>query len=227
MPLINRTRPFQTALGLGLALAASAAALPIEFVYNNHSYGTMDVTVRNPGSLQIQFTGAAVPGVTDFQVTGFGFSFNELYRMGNLVVSNPADNLHPDDQNSLDWIRLTNLNAIPNPTNSTEVTKSDIEFGVTEGRANNLNPPGIHPGQTDIFYLGGFRDLTAATDLSQVVELTGIRIQAINPGGGSLFLVGNEILPPEPPPAVPEPGTVALMGMGLLGLAVAARRRKK
>jgi hypothetical protein len=227
MSLINPTRPFKTALGLGLALAAAAAAMPIEFVYNNRSYGTMDVTVRNAGTLQVQFTGTAVPGVTDFQVTGFGFTFNELYRMGNLVVSNPADNLHPDDQNNLDWIRLTNLNALPQPTNSTEVRKGDFDFGVTEGKANNLNPPGIHPGQTDFYYLGGFRDLTAATDLSEVVELTGIRIQAINPGGGSLFLVGDGIPPAEPPPAVPEPGTLALMGMGLLGIAVAARRRRK
>lgn len=213
-------------LGLALGAAMAASALPVAFIYQGHNYGSMDITVRSANSLQVQFTAASsVPGLTDFQVTGFGFNFSNTNLVGNTpTVSNPTNNEFDFDQNGLRWIRLNNLNAIPNPANSTTITKKDYDFGVTEGNANNFNPPGVHPGQRDIFYLGGFHNLSAGTDLAHVVTLTGIRIQAIRPGEGSLYLKGDVIT--ETPEAVPEPGTVALVGAGLLGLAVLRRRNR-
>lgn len=217
-------------LAAGLLAVGSASALPLDFIYNGSSYGIMDITYRSTNSVQVSFTAAtSVPGILDFQVTGFGFSFDGAYlRYGTQppTVSNPGDATFTHDENSLDWLRLTNLNAIPNPANTDEVTKRDYLFGVTEGRANNINPPGIHPGDTDIFYLSGFRNLTASTDLSNVITLTGIRLQAIQPGGGSLFLTGTPYVPPAPP-AIPEPGTLALLGLGLAALAYSRRRKAK
>jgi hypothetical protein len=218
---------FKTAksiLGLALALggASLASAIPITFYYNGSAYGTMDLSVVNGSTIQVQFTGAApgsIDGITDLQVTGFAFSFTQA---GPITISNPGNAEYANDMNTLNWIALTNLNAIPQPANS-DISKDDFQMGATDGNNNGYNPPGIHLGEMDVFRLSGFSGLTETTDLASLVTLQGIRIQAIEPGGGSLFLVGGST----PPPAVPEPTSVALLGLGLLGTAALAKRKRK
>jgi PEP-CTERM motif len=150
-------------------------------------------------------------------------------------VTNPANGAFSGDRDDLNWIVLTNLNAIPNPANGDEfiptVTKNDYLFGVTEGNANNINPPGILPGEYDVFFLNfsGVSDLTSL-DLSDFVQLTGIRLQSLpdNINGGSLFLAGVLDDPGTPGPApVPEPTTLLLIGVGLAGMAGMSRRKSK
>lgn len=130
--------------------------MPYSFIYNGNSYGTMDLTVANAGTVRVQFTAAAsVPGVNDFQVTGFAF---DVVGNLNLSIGNPANNAFPGDENGLNWIKLTNLN--------------------------------------------------------------------FQPGDGSLFLTGTPGTPGIPE-SVPEPSTLALLGLGLAIAAFAARRKAK
>jgi hypothetical protein len=204
---------------LALGLAGAASALPISFVYQGWEFGVMDLSVVSGSTVQVKFTAASGPiyGVTDFQATGFAFAFADSYLGGNLSVGNPDDAAYTDDQNSLDWSVLSNMNAIPTASNS-GIKKSAFDFGVTDGNMNNYNPPGIHMGQMDIFTISGFTGLATDDDIAAAITLEGVRIQAIAPSGGSLFLTGT--------PAVPEPGMLAMMGIGLMGLAFASRRKR-
>ena len=113
------------------------------------------------------------------------------------------------DEDDLNWTKLDkkNLNGFfPNPANgdefNPEITKSNFYFGATEGQNNNINPPGILPGDFDIFFIemDTALDLTI-TDLNDVVELTGVRLQSLpnDINGGSLFLVGRKDVPDSAP----------------------------
>ncbi len=190
------------------------------------SWGTMNITAFDNDTLAVRYDAAPdtiIPSGS--QVTGFGFAFGST----PTGVANPADGDNTGDRDDLDWIVLNNLNAIPNPANGDEfipnVTKFDFDFGVTEGNANNFNPPGILPGEFDIYFInftGLIVDLSAL-DLTDFVDLTGIRLQSLpdDISGGSLFLVGDNGGNGQ----VPEPGTIVLFGSGLIGLALYRRLR--
>lgn len=208
---------FIKSLTVALSAVGLASALPFSFIYNGSSYGIMDLTVANANTVQVEFTAAgSVPGLSDFQVTGFAF---ELATGLNLSIIDANNN------DGLEWIKLTNMSPIPNSANGDDSPDKDIwDIGVTEGQANTLNVPGIHPGQSDIFYLSGFTGLVGDASIASNITLHGIRIQAIEPGGGSLFLLSSPIAPVA---AVPEPSTLALLGLGLAGIGFAARRKRK
>jgi len=220
-------KKFFIALVAIVFMAMSANALTITFSDKDYlggaSWGTMEIAASSANTLEIRYDASASSVIpAGSQVTGFGFTFTP-----NTLT--PTSITNSSSGMALNWIKLNNLNAIPNPANGDEfippITKFDYFYGVTEGNANNINPPGITPGSYDIFSLTftGAPDLIN-TDLASFVQFTGIRLQSLpnDINGGSLFLAGNE-----PSAPVPEPTTLILLGSGLLGLAGFKRKMKK
>jgi hypothetical protein len=221
-----------------LSFPAPASALTFDFLYNQPScpstWGTMTVGVVDADTLSIGFSmtnPGCLPAGSAAQATGFGFNFGAAGSNPGLTISNPLAGAFADDQDSLNWIVLNNLGAIPNPANSTTIDKTDFWFGATEGNANNINPPGIAIGQFDLFYIDGFTtNLTApGFQLADFVDLVGVRYQSLpdNINGGSLFLVGTPDNGGGPPQLLPEPSSVALLGALGLGMFAAGALRRR
>lgn len=232
-------------LAVAFLLSAAGHAFALSFTFSDKdffagaSWGSMDVVVVSADTLSVTYaassSGVIPPGS---QATSFAFATD-----GTLAsVTNPLNATYTWDVDSLTWVQytgnlLTNGNGglsqlsnadefNPQPAKNTAYW---FEFAATDPSTNGgqntngsgqINPPGVLPGQTDIFYLSftGAPDFTAPTfDLAGFVDLTGVRLQSTEPiNGGSVFLGGQP---------VPEPGTILLLGSGLLGIGL--MRRKK
>nr|CAA9286696.1 hypothetical protein AVDCRST_MAG63-4048 [uncultured Armatimonadetes bacterium] len=201
---------------LGLAVAAPGAHADEFTVTGNSSAATAQLNILSLTPTQFEFefintTGGSLEGTT---VTGIGFDLPAF-------ATGPFSLFAPNPNN-------TNFQFTTDAGNVPQFNTAELDFALITG--NNFsggNPPsGLAFNETSATYTidGTFAGLTEL----DVAESVFIRFQSIPGDPGSD--VGHDVTPEEPEEpgtAIPEPGTMALLGTTLVGGIGAFGRRRR
>ena len=180
------------------ALRLIAAAVALTVAGTAHA----DIIGTNAG---FTFSGSPTVGSFDFSIDATGFENLSLSFDFNAIETEVCDGTFPAD-----CLNVTATTAtIPTPnTNPTHEDLDTVGIGSFSGLAVD--------GEDGVINFRFFFDWTG---LNESLEISNI------------VLEGDAIAPPPPPPPPPptgvsEPGTLAVLGLGLAGIGVARRRRK-
>ena len=192
---------------MGLAREASALQVTVQGNADPNLQATISITSLTNAAITFSATNVLVAGVTS-SITGIGFELP-----GTITASTPG----------VCAGSCGNFTATPtvntSPGNVPQFNSAVLDWAIITGPSfAGGNPPGINQGQTATFTVTG--DFTG---LTQEQFLAGLYVRFQSVSDPNFATVGSDVA--HAPTTVPEPTSMLVLGMGLIGLAVGIRRK--